>query len=413
MRHALARSIAALVIHASLVACGDDDTTDTGAPGAGVGAAGATAGATALPVGGSAGSAGPAAGSGTVTRPPTTGAEPTGPKGPGAGGTGAQPPASAGSGGTPGAGAQAPASAGSPSPTGGSGGAVGGAAGSGGAAGAANGGTDTSANNGTAIIRGDAPTDSTGTGLGPFKVSMYTDGFEDKAGFRAGTVYYPEDAEPPFAHVVFCPGFVSYQTSIEDWGPFLASYGIVIMTIDTNSSSDSVGIRKTALEDALASLQAENDRSDSPLKGKLALDRAGLMGWSMGGGASLLSSAMNPRYKSVVTVAEHLATSPGASAPLDKLTVPALMFAGTADTAILGLGMSQPAYDTIPESTSKLIYEVQGADHFFFNTPKALDGVVGKYGLAWQKVFLEGDERYKTILSAEGPMASDFRTNVQ
>lgn len=264
-----------------------------------------------------------------------------------------------------------------------------------------------------AIIRGDDPTDDTGLSQGPYKVAMYSDGFADKPGFLAGTIYYPSDAEPPFAHVVFCPGFVSYQTSIQDWGPFLASYGIVIMTIDTNTSSDSVTLRQSALKDALESLQAENERSGSPLKGKLHKKRFGLMGWSMGGGASLLNAVMHPEYKSVVTVAEHLATSPGVDEPLKTLKVPSLMFAGTADTAILGLNMSQPAYETIPESTTKMLYEVVNADHFFFNTPSALKGVVGKYGLAWQKVFLEGDARYKKLLMQKGPMASDFRTNLQ
>jgi hypothetical protein len=61
----------------------------------------------------------------------------------------------------------------------------------------------------------------------------------------------------------------------------------------------------------------------------------------------------------------------------------------------------------------KMLYEVQGADHFFFNTPKAIDGVIGQYGLAWQKVFLEGDERYKKLLLNEGPQASEFRSNVK
>ena len=266
---------------------------------------------------------------------------------------------------------------------------------------------------GDAIIRGADPDEMTGTKLGPFKVAMYTTGFADKPGFLAATIYHPADAEPPFSYVVFCPGFVSYQTSIQDWGPFLASHGIVTMTIDTNTSSDSVTIRQTALKDALTSLQAENERAASPLMGKLAKARFGMMDWSMGGGASLLDASMTPDMKSVVTVAEHLATSPGQSAPLESLKVPALMFAGTADTAILGLGMSQPAYDAIPDDTTKMLYEVRDADHFYFNTPKAMGGVVGKYALAWQKVFLEGDLRYKKLLEQKGPMASDFRTNLQ
>jgi hypothetical protein len=38
--------------------------------------------------------------------------------------------------------------------------------------------------------------------------------------------------------------------------------------------------------------------------------------------------------------------------------------------------------------------------------------VVGRFGLAWLKVFLEGDERYRPLLLEEPSAASDFRENL-
>ena len=75
--------------------------------------------------------------------------------------------------------------------------------------------------------------------------------------------------------------------------------------------------------------------------------------------------------------------------------------------------MSQLVYDVIPESTPKLLYEVQGADHWAFNDPAFLEGVPARYALAWQKVFLEGDMRYYDFLLDEGTRASDFRSNLK
>ncbi len=66
----------------------------------------------------------------------------------------------------------------------------------------------------------------------------------------------------------------------------------------------------------------------------------------------------------------------------------------------------------IPEATPKLIYEVQGGDHNVCNTPSSVSGAVGRYGLSWQKVFLEGDERYRKFLTQAAPQASDFRSNL-
>lgn len=264
----------------------------------------------------------------------------------------------------------------------------------------------------TGFVRGPTPTRESAARAGSFKVQHYAEGFRNGPEFRAATIYYPEDAEPPFSMIVFCPGFLSTQGDNAKWGPFMASHGIVFMIIDTNTTSDSVLQRKAAELDALESLKAEHTRAGSPLEGKLALDRVGLMGWSMGGGGAWLNGIDHPEIKTVVTLTGHHATA-GGPEPVRGLTVPTLMLAGTADTAVLGLGMSQPIYEVIPDSTPKLLYEVEGASHFDFNDPAFLDGVPARYALAWQKVFLEEDKRYYDFLLEEGERVAEFRSNLQ
>jgi hypothetical protein len=55
---------------------------------------------------------------------------------------------------------------------------------------------------------------------------------------------------------------------------------------------------------------------------------------------------------------------------------------------------------------------VQGAGHFVWGTPRTNRGAVGRYALAWQKVFLDGDQRFLEFLLETGPNASDFRSNL-
>lgn len=264
-----------------------------------------------------------------------------------------------------------------------------------------------------ALIRGGDPTMDSAMKNGPYQSQKYTDGFKDGSEFLAATIYYPADADPPFAGVVLCPGFVSYQDSVAPWGPFLSSHGIVAMTIDTNTSGDTVDIRQGALMDALASLKGEQTRAGSPLMGKLDMTRFGLMGWSMGGGGTWLNAASHPELKTGISLAGHIATLIGGQQQVAKATVPVLMLAGSADTAILGLGMSQPIYDTLPDSTPKMLYEVSGATHFDIS-PSTGGGLFGLFGLSWQKVFLEGDMRYKKFLMLPKPTnASDYRSNIK
>jgi len=353
------------------------------------------------------------------------------------GNTGAAGKLSAGSGATPTTPPTTPPRAGAAAPTGASGAAAprGGApattpstaaAGSGGSAGAATagaaagaGGNAAAAGSGGApsadgaLVRGEEPTMDSAMKNGPYEVATYTDGFKDGAAFLAGTIYYPKDAEPPFAGIVACPGFTALQDSVAPWGPFLASHGIVVMTIDTNTTGDSVDQRQEALMDALGSLKAEQSRSGSPLEGKLDMTRFGLMGWSMGGGGTWLNANTHPELKTALSLAGHIATQIGGAAQFTKVTVPTLLLAGSADDAILGGAMSQPVYEAIPESTPKLLYEIAGASHFDIQ-PMSGGGLFGLYGLSWQKVFLEGDERYKKFLLLPKPdNASDFRSNVK
>ena len=263
------------------------------------------------------------------------------------------------------------------------------------------------------IMRGPAPTVASASSKGPYTVKTTTSGYKDEPNFSAATIYYPTDADPPFAAVAICPGFTATQSSVSAWGPFLASHGIVVMTIDTNSTGDSVVQRSSALMDALDSLKAENSRADSPLMGKLDTARMGLMGWSMGGGGTWIDANAHPELKTAITLAGHISSAPGGSGAITSIAVPTLMFAGQTDSPVLGGGMSQPIYSQIPENVPKMLYEIAGLGHDAGNNPANNSKNVGLYGLSWQKVFLEGDRRYRDFLLTKGPNASDFRTNLK
>jgi dienelactone hydrolase len=294
--------------------------------------------------------------------------------------------------------------------TGGSGGAgAGGAGGAGGTTAGAGGGTAGTAATG-GFIRGPEPTmaSTAGTAKGPYTTMTYTSGFADSPDFGAATIYYPTgDAAPPFACVAIVPGFTALQSSIATWGPFLASNGIVAMTIDTNTTSDDPPTRAKALAGALKSCAGENDRSGSPLMGKIAKDHLAVAGWSMGGGGTLIAASMDPTLKAAVSFA---AWGPTGGA-MNK--VPALMFEATADP--LAAGMSDSYYMATPDSTPKMLFEVNGAGHDVANNPANSGGVIGRYGLSWFKVFLEGDDRYRQFLTAAKPSVTtaNFMTNVK
>lgn len=265
---------------------------------------------------------------------------------------------------------------------------------------------------GDCVCRGDDPGDATPDRRGPFRPASYALPFALGRSYGGGTVYYPADAEPPLSAVVMCPGYTALQSSIADWGPFFASHGIVLLTMDTLTPLDQVAQRAGELLDALNDLKAEDARLGSPLRGKLSDDRFGVAGWSMGGGATWIVSAQHPELKSAITLAGHNLTAGGAVGSLGS-RVPTLMLNGGADVTILGgLGQSESAYAAIPNTTPKLLYVMALEGHFSWGTPTTNDNASGRYVLSWEKVFLEGDQRYRRFLLERGPLATEFMSNL-
>ena len=293
------------------------------------------------------------------------------------------------------------AQAGAPSGAGG----VGGTAGTAGVAGVA-GVTDNAGSAGMAPS-GDEPTSESASSAGPLTVERipWTE-FRNGPEFSGGTIWYPTDGEAPYPFVAVVPGYVSYESSIASWGPFLASHGIVTITIDTNTTGDYPATRAGALLDALKSVAAENSRSGSPLMGKLDESRQALMGWSMGGGGTLIAANRTPSLKAAISMCGW---NPGGI--YSRMTVPTLMFASLGDP--LAGGQSQGFYSSIPDETPKMLIEAGVGDHFLANNPANLSGLIGRYGLSWLKVFLVGDGAYRKFLLEMPTGTTDYASNVK
>ena len=88
------------------------------------------------------------------------------------------------------------------------------------------------------------------------------------------------------------PGFTAQPSSVENWGPFYASHGIVTIIIGTNNIFDFPEARAYALQDALETIRYENTRATSPLEGALNLTQLAVSGHSMGGGGGAQRAAV-------------------------------------------------------------------------------------------------------------------------
>lgn len=237
------------------------------------------------------------------------------------------------------------------------------------------------------------------SGNGPYRTSQYSLPLPFLTTPSLTTVYYPTNAPAPYAGIVFCPPFLTTQIGFAAWGPFFASHGIVLVTMDTTTIMDQVDMRDDEQRRVLDALKGENTRLGSPLYGKLDTSRIGAMGWSMGGGATWINAASYRGLKTAMTLAGHNMTALDIGSKGIGINIPTLMLNGATDVTILGgLGQSDTVYNMIPSSVPKVLCVIGTVGHFAWGSPTAAGRDVAELSLAFQKTFLEGDTRWARFI---------------
>jgi hypothetical protein len=235
---------------------------------------------------------------------------------------------------------------------------------------------------GKCLCHGPGPSALT-SARGPFKTATVR--------ASTGTIFYPTDAAPPFAAIAICGGFLNTGPEMEPWGTFYASHGIVTL-VTTTGASDDPDLRATKL---LASIKELKGLTSGPLMGKLAPDRFGTSGYSMGGGGTTIASSRDKTLKTSVGLAPWSPVGSG-------ITTPTLLLCGGSDTTAPCGSNARSSYNGIPMATPKMMVTISGTSHlqWFGPTTDAQRGAAGKFALAFQKVYLEGDTRWAPLLKS-------------
>lgn len=224
---------------------------------------------------------------------------------------------------------------------------------------------------------------------GPYTFKTYTQGLQNRA-YASSIMYYPEDADPPFAAIVFSPGFTATKESYTKLGEIFASHGFAMLLTTPTSTGDFPDARGADLQAAFAQIGIENTREGSPLKGKLLPDRVCVTGHSMGGGGTLHgATSLGSKIRCAVPLQPW---QPGQS--FSRIVAPTLFIAAQSDTIAGNAQNSSTHYASIPSSVEKVFAEFRGADHFFTTNRSIKWEDQAAMMVAFYKMKLEDDERY-------------------
>ncbi|GAB3804839.1 hypothetical protein GCM10027605_29640 [Micromonospora zhanjiangensis] len=232
--------------------------------------------------------------------------------------------------------------------------------------------------------RGPDPTvASVAATYGPFATAQLT--VSPGNGFNGGFIYYPTDTSQTYGAVAIVPGYTAKFANEEAWmGPRLASFGFVVIGIETNSLNDFDTARGTQLLaglDYLVNQSAVRDRVDR--------NRLAVIGHSMGGGGALYAASQRSSLKAAIGLAPY---KPSGDLSGDR--VPTLIVGGQNDGTVTPSYLDG-LYPSLPASVPGAYFMLANADHLYFTRANDIEL---RSQISWLKIFVDNDTRYSQFM---------------
>lgn len=168
----------------------------------------------------------------------------------------------------------------------------------------------------------------------------------------------------PYPAVTFGHGFVQPVTQYQSTMAHLATRGYLVIASESEGGLFPSHANFAAdLRHCLTWLEQRNADSGSFLFGRVRTDRFGASGHSMGGGASILATAADPRIKALANLAAA-ETNPSAIAAMPNVAVPFSLISGSQDSIVPPGTNGQRMYDA--GGTPKTLPNITGGFHCGF-----------------------------------------------
>ena len=206
------------------------------------------------------------------------------------------------------------------------------------------------------------------------------------SGFASGQIYYPTDtSQGTFGAVAIVPGYNGTFSRNHAWmGPWLASFGFVVIGIETTSGTDYDTARGTQLLAALDYLT-----QSSSVRDRVDPNRLAVMGHSMGGGGALVAATQRSSLKAAVGFAPF---KPSGNLANDQ--VPTMILGGENDTTVTPSYLDT-LYPSMPANIESAYVQMAGYGH---ELSMISDANVMRLVIPWLKIFVDNDTRYTQFL---------------
>ncbi len=246
---------------------------------------------------------------------------------------------------------------------------------------------------GTAAMAGPAPGSSGGQ-----RVCTYSSGLTSLS-YLSARVSYPCTISGVAPATTLTGGFTNTKEDMYWLADHLSSHGYIVITMTPTNNLGLPPVWERAHKGGIDKLKSENSRLTSPIRGKVDVNKLGIMGFSMGGGGTLLAAGdLGSQVKTAVPLAPWL----GASIPSYwNIRAKTLVISGANDSVAFP-GTIAGYYRNLPSSITRGLAEVRGASHldwFGITASRTQQTRFKTLTTSWLKTHLTGDSSYLTYLN--------------
>ncbi len=257
-------------------------------------------------------------------------------------------------------------------------------------------------NNGSTNTGGTAPTDK-----GKFTKCTYNQNLRD-AGWSSAIVYYPcEKGAGPFPASTLTGGWTNEKEEMDWLASHVVTHGYILIAMTPVNKMGLNPQWRTAHNAGIAKLKSENNNPSSPIAGLVNTNALQIMGYSKGGGGTLLAADdQGANLKTAQAIAPYFDTVH----TLNKVRAATIIYTGTEDTVAVPQ-QSVMMYNSLPASIDRTLCYFNGFNHMVWwnkGDPTAHERAL-TYIVSWMKVYLSGDTSYKSYLDGSQPWFFRFR----
>ena len=230
------------------------------------------------------------------------------------------------------------------------------------------------------------------------RVCSYTSGLSSFS-YASARVSYPCNLSGTAPATTLTGGFTNTKEQMYWLADPLTSHGYIVITMTPTNTLGTPLTWETAHKGGIDKLRSENTRFGSSIRGKVDTNRLGIMGFSMGGGGTLLAAAdLGNQVKTAVPLAPWLGTL---YPSYRNITAKTLVISGSSDTVAFP-GTIAGYYRNLPSGLTRGLAEVRGASHSDWYSSFASRSQQTRFKTlttSWLKMYLTGDTSYQTYLN--------------